>query len=227
MTPTASLPLALSRWPVAALALLLCACAVGPDFHRPATAAGAQFTSAPLPAATAGRPGSSGVPQHWTQGGDIAAQWWKAFRCADLDALVEEALRANPGVQSAQAALRQANELVAAQRGFFLPTVQAGFTPTRQKNPVGTLAPTLSSGAPIYNLYTAQLSVGYTLDVFGGNRRQVESLLAQADVQRFELEATYLTLSTNVVLAAVQEAATRAQLAATERMLQILSLIHI
>jgi NodT family efflux transporter outer membrane factor (OMF) lipoprotein len=209
-----------------ALGTLACAglaagCAVGPDFHRPPTDAGDRYTAAPLPARTVAADGPGGGEQRWAAGQDIAAQWWTAFRSPQIDTLVREALRANPNVQAAQAALRQANELVAAQRGQYFPSLQAGLAPSRQKNPVGTLAPTLSSGAPIYNLYTAQLNVGYTLDVFGGNRRQVEALLAQAQAQRYALEATYLTLSTNVVLAAVQEAALRAQIAATERMIQI------
>jgi NodT family efflux transporter outer membrane factor (OMF) lipoprotein len=51
--------------------------------------------------------------------------------------------------------------------------------------------------------------------VFGGNRRQVESLQAQAQMQRFELEATYLTLTANLVNAALTEAALRAQIDAT------------
>jgi NodT family efflux transporter outer membrane factor (OMF) lipoprotein len=49
----------------------------------------------------------------------------------------------------------------------------------------------------------------------------VESLAAQEAGQRYALEATYVTLSTNVVLAAVQEASLRAQIAATERMVAI------
>jgi NodT family efflux transporter outer membrane factor (OMF) lipoprotein len=204
-----------------ALALLASACSVGPDYHRPATSAGDNFTARPLPESTAAADVKGGASQHWAKGQDIPAQWWHAFHSPSLDALIKEAFAANPNVRAAQAALRQANDMVWAQRGYFLPSIQAGFAPSRQKNPVGTLAPTLSSGVPIYNLYTAQLSVGYTLDVFGGNRRQVESLIAQADMQRFELEATYLTLSTNVVLAAVQEAALRAQIAATERMIAI------
>ncbi len=205
----------------ALLSVLLAACAAGPDFHRPATDAGQAFTATPLPDATAAADGPGGGAQHWSAEKDIAAQWWTAFHNPALNALVQEAFAANPDVQAAQAALHQATELVAAQRGAYFPQVQAGYAPTRQKNPVGTLAPTLASGAPIYNLYTAQLSVGYTLDVFGGNRRAVESLEAQADAQRFALEATYLTLSTNVVLAAVQEAGLRAQIAAVERVVQI------
>jgi NodT family efflux transporter outer membrane factor (OMF) lipoprotein len=203
------------------VALLAAACAVGPDFHRPATAAGDRYTSGALPEQTAATDIAGGSAQRWALGQDIPAQWWKAFHSEALDALIKEAFAANPSVQSAQAALRQANDLVAAQRGFFAPTVQASFAASREKNPVGTLAPTLTSGNPVFNLYTSQLSVGYTLDVFGGNRRQVESLLAQAEVQRFQLEATYITLSANVVTSAVQEAALRAQIAATERMVRL------
>jgi NodT family efflux transporter outer membrane factor (OMF) lipoprotein len=203
-----------------ALALAAGGCAVGPDYHRPATDAGDRFTRAPLPAHTVGVDVPGGAEQHWVAGQDIPAQWWRAFHSESLDALVKEAFRANPSVQAAQAALRQANDLTAAQRGFYFPTVQASFAPSRQRN-TATLSPVLSSGVPVFNLYTAQLSVGYALDVFGGNRRQVESLEAQADLQRFALEATYLTLSTNVVTAAVQEAALRAEIAATERMVAI------
>jgi len=219
MTPMSAISIRMAI--AVGLALLGAGCAVGPDFHRPATDAGERYTSAALPEHTVGVDAPGGAEQRWAPGQDIQAQWWKAFHSESLDALIKEAFRANPSVQAAQAALHQANELVAAQRGFFYPTVQASFAPTRQKNPVGTLAPTLSSGVPIYNLYTTQLSVGYTLDVFGGNRRQVESLAAQAQMQRFQLEATYLTLSTNVVTAAVQDASLRAQIAATERMVAI------
>jgi NodT family efflux transporter outer membrane factor (OMF) lipoprotein len=204
-----------------ALALLAGGCAVGPNYHRPATDTGEHYTRDPLPERTIGVDTPGGAEQHLAAGQDIPAQWWTAFHSEALDALVKEALRANPNVQAAQASLRQANDLVWAQRGFFFPTIQASFAPSRQRNPVGTLAPTLTSGAPVYNLYTSQLSVGYTLDLFGGNRRMVESLIAQEDMQRFELEATYLTLSASVVTTAIQEAALRAQIAATERMVAI------
>jgi NodT family efflux transporter outer membrane factor (OMF) lipoprotein len=112
-------------------------------------------------------------------------------------------------------------ELVYAQMGFYYPSVQAGVSASRQKNAVGTLAPTLISGEPLFNLYTAEVGVSYALDVFGGNRRQVESLRAQAELQRFQLEATYLTLISNVVVAAMQEASLRAQIAATEQVIKI------
>ena len=68
----------------------------------------------------------------------------------------------------------------------------------------------------MFGLVTPSLNVSYAPDVFGGTRRQIESLEAQAEFQRFQLEATYLTLTSNVVVAAVQEASLRGQIAATE-----------
>jgi NodT family efflux transporter outer membrane factor (OMF) lipoprotein len=70
-----------------------------------------------------------------------------------------------------------------------------------------------------YNFHTAQLTVGFVPDVFGANWRQMESLAAQTDAQRFALEATYITLASNVVAAAIQEASLRAQIAATRQII--------
>jgi NodT family efflux transporter outer membrane factor (OMF) lipoprotein len=95
-----------------------------------------------------------------------------------------------------------------------LPTIAAGFTASRNLNSY-PLAPTLSSGRLLYNLYQAQLSADWTPDIWGANRRTVEALQAQADAQRFQLESTHVALTTNVVAAAVQEASLRAQIAAT------------
>jgi NodT family efflux transporter outer membrane factor (OMF) lipoprotein len=216
-----------------AAASAACGCAVGPNFHAPAAPAGAGYTVAPLPAASSGIEAPAGRAQHFIDGADVDFTWWRAFGSPALDALVEEAFRANPTLPAAQAALRQARELVAAQRGYFYPSISAGYSFERQKlagNVATTNAPglqgngqNLAPSAPteplIYNFQTAELSVGYTPDVFGGNRRRVESLEAQAETQRYELEATYVTLAANVVAAAIQEASTRAQLAATRRII--------
>jgi NodT family efflux transporter outer membrane factor (OMF) lipoprotein len=152
---------------------------------------------------------------------EVPRDWWTRFGSEELDALVTEALRANPSVKAAQAALRQALEIVAAQRGAFFPNVQASFDPSRQRNAVGVLAPTLSSGTALFNLYTTQVSVTYVPDVFGANRRQVESLAALAEASRFQLDATYLTLTANVVTTAIQESGLRAEIAATERVVAL------
>jgi NodT family efflux transporter outer membrane factor (OMF) lipoprotein len=201
-------------------ALGLCAC-VGPNFHRPAPPRVDRYTAEPLPAETASAQGPGGAAQRFIVEQDVPRNWWTRFGSEELDALVAEALRANPSVQAAQAALRQALEITAAQRGAFFPNVQASFDPSRNQNAIGVLAPTLSSGTPLFNLYTAQVSVTYVPDVFGANRRQVESLAAIAEANRFQLDATYLTLTANVVSTAIQESGLRAQIAATERVVTL------
>jgi len=203
------------------VAILLTGCMVGPDFKHPAPPRVRGYTPEPLSVQTASADVAAGQVQRFALGDDIAQQWWTLFRSPELNALVEQAIKANPDMQAAQAALRQAMELVYAQMGFYYPSVQVGLSASRQKNAVGTLAPTLTSGEPLFNLYTAEVGVSYTLDAWGGNRRQVESLRAQAEFQRFQLEATYLTLTSNVVVAAVQEASLRAQIAATGQVIKI------
>ncbi len=189
---------------------------VGPDFHRPAPPNVERYTVEPLASTTVSTPGADGAAQRFLAEQDVPKNWWTLFGSAQLDALVNEALAANPDVLSAQAALRQAMENAAAQRGSFFPTVQGSFDAQRNLNAVGVLAPTLSSGTPLFNLFTPQVTVSYVPDVFGANRRQVESLEAQAEASRFQLDATYLTLTANVVTTAIQEAGLRAQIAGTE-----------
>jgi NodT family efflux transporter outer membrane factor (OMF) lipoprotein len=204
-----------------ALAAATLAACVGPDFHRPAAPAAGRYTEEPLATATASAPGVGGAAQRFLEQQDVARNWWTLFGSAQLDELVTEALRANPEVLSAQAALRQAMEIAAAQRGSFFPTVQASFDAQRQRNAVGVLAPTLTAGTALFNLFTPQVTVSYVPDIFGANRRQVESLEAQAEASRFALDATYLTLTANVVTTAIQEAGLRAQIAATERLIAL------
>lgn len=189
---------------------LLVGCTVGPNFRRP-EAPHAGYGK--VPAAV----GAGGVtPQRFIAGEDIPGQWWTVFHSRALDQLVAQALKHNPTLASAEDALRQADELVAVERGTFFPQVQAGYDVSRQRNAIRTLQPTLTSGQPLFSLHTAQVSVSYLLDVFGGNRRQLEALEAQADYQRDQVDAAYITLSANVVAAAIQEASLRAQLAATQ-----------
>jgi NodT family efflux transporter outer membrane factor (OMF) lipoprotein len=197
------------------LGAALAGCAVGPNFKQPAAPTVQGYLPEPLPQQTESAPGRGGDAQRFVEGMDVPAQWWTVFQSPELDALIEQAFRNNPTLQGAQAALREANENYYAQRGALLPAVSANYSFTRQRNATGTLAPTLTSGEDIFNLHTAQVSVSYVLDIFGGVRRQTESVQALADQQRYQLEATYLTLAANVVTTAIQEAAARAQLTAT------------
>jgi NodT family efflux transporter outer membrane factor (OMF) lipoprotein len=221
MSPMRS-PRRLARGAVSlAAAVMVSGCAVGPNFRPPAAPAIDRYTRPSLPATTASVDIAGGEAQRLVHGQDIPYDWWLLFHSPELDSLVRRALLASPTLVSAQQALRQAMELVAAQRGSFYPTVQGSFSPSYQRIS-GTLAPPLNNPDLFtYSLYTAQVSVGFTPDVFGGNRRQVESLLGQAEAQRFQLEAAYLTLTSNVVAAAVLEASLRAQISATREIIAI------
>jgi NodT family efflux transporter outer membrane factor (OMF) lipoprotein len=207
---------AFSCWTV----LTLSAC-VGPNFHRPAPPTPARFTVAPLPVDTASAAGPGGGAQKFLAEQAVPRNWWLLFGSPELNGLVSDALRANPDVQSAQAALRQALENTAAQRGSYFPLVQGEFDASRNRNATGVLAPDLASGTPLYNLFTPQVTVSFVPDIFGANRRQVESLAAQAETARFQLDATYLTLTANVVTSAIQEAGFREQILATEQVIAL------
>ncbi|MEA3091900.1 MAG: hypothetical protein QOJ04_3242 [Caballeronia sp.] len=196
--------------------LLLAGCAVGPNFKQPSAPAGAGYTPEPLASATVSAPGVLGQAQKFVQGKDISSRWWELFRSPPLNDLVDRALKANPTIAVAQASLKVAQENMLAQGGSLFPSVSLDTSASKNETSTASLAPVAANGKPIYSLYTAGLSVSYSLDAFGLNRRTIESYAAQADNQRFELEAAYLTLSTNVVLAAVQEAGLRGQITAQE-----------
>lgn len=230
-----------------AVLLALSGCAVGPDFLKPAPPKDAGYAPKPLPTQTAAATVFGGEAQHFLSGNDIPFDWWTTFQSPALDALVERAFKANPTIEQAKAAVQQAEEDVYAQQGFFYPTVAASYNFERQKlagnlsgssapgvqgngttisafqNPVGNpIAPGARANKPLFfNFHTAQVTVSYSPDVFGLNRRQVESLEAQAAEQRYELEATYITLAANVVAAAIQEVSVRGQMAAVKEIIDI------
>src|SRR6266702_3109446 len=203
-----------------ATTLLLTGCAVGPDFVTPAPPVGKDYTPEALGSRTAGAKAAGGESQRFVRDLDLPGQWWTLFHSKALNSLVETALAANPDLQAAQAALRVAKENVYAQQGALLPAVDANFSAIRQQSAIA--APSdAGSEAPTFNLFTGQLNVSYSPDVFGGTRRSIEALAAQAGSQRFQLEATYLTLTSNLAGAAVQEASLRSQIAATQRIIKI------
>jgi len=213
---------------ISAISLLLASCAAGPNYKRPPVPAADGYSPTPLTSSTASAPGVAGAAQNIGVASEVSAQWWTLFESPALNQLIERAFSANPTIEAALAALEQAQQDVYAQRGFFYPTLSASYAASRTKlsgNTAASTAPGIQGNGenltppgpaqPLtYTFHTAQLTVGFLPDVFGLNRRQVESLQAQAHAVRFQLEAAYVTLAANVAAAAIQEAATRAQLAA-------------
>lgn len=201
-----------------ALAVALSSCAVGPNYHRPAPPK-VSLTPNPLPGATVK---ADGVAQHFQIGADITGDWWHLYRSPQLDALIAGALRNNPSLKAAQATLLEARENVRAAQGGLLPTLSASADIQRDKNSTAGIAAFGSTGKtsiPAYTLHSTSLSISYALDVFGGERRQIENIAAQADYQRWQLEASYLTLTSNIVTAAVNEASLNGQIEATRKLI--------
>jgi NodT family efflux transporter outer membrane factor (OMF) lipoprotein len=206
------------RSTAALLALLLFGCTVGPDFIRPAAPDATRYTPDAM-TSTASTPDiAGGESQRFLDGADIPAAWWQLFHSAALTALIERALKDSPDLKAAEAALTVAHENVLVQRAAYYPSIAGSFAASRSKT-AATLSPTPSSGALLFNLFTPEVSVSFVPDVFGLNRRQVESLVAEEQGSRFELIASYLALTANVVVAAIQEASLREQIRTTHELI--------
>ena len=207
------------------LSAILSACAVGPNFVPPEEPPVGRYTKEPLrnPSAADRISTRQGGPadQGFVAGADIPGQWWTLFHSKALNRLVEQALANNPSLEAAQASLRIAQQNALAQKGTLYPSLTA--TPQAQVSQAPGLdlqSPLQNQTNYLYSLYTPQAVVSYNPDVFGLNRRQIESLEAGAENQRFQLEAAYLSLTANVVAAAIQEAALRAAIDATRKVIQ-------
>jgi len=199
-------------------AIFLCfamSCAVGPDFSRPKAPEIERYTREETPAATKPAEGKS---QIFKQGALIVPDWWRMFNSPAIDAVVKEALTNNQSLQAAQSSLRQSQDILRAGYGVFYPQLNAGAEGSRQKISSATTGGRIPSS--IFNLFTLSATVSYALDVFGGERRAVESLGAQVDYQHALLQAAYITLSGNVVNAMIAQAGYYEQIKATEQLIE-------
>ena len=184
-------------------ALALCACTVGPDFKAP------EPSTAPGYAA----PGDSPPPpdQRIAPGARIEGNWWTQFHSSVLDELIGQALAGNQDIVAARARVAQAREEESAARAALLPSVTLGATAGRQKYGKAMFGP-LDFAIPPFTYYTVGPSLSAPLDLFGGNRRMLEERAAYDDYQRQELNAAYLSLTTNIAAEAVAVASAQAQL---------------
>jgi NodT family efflux transporter outer membrane factor (OMF) lipoprotein len=203
-----------------AILLTLAGCAVGPNFRTPPAPAVNAYSKDALPPSTTAANAPTGDAQHFLEGAEVPERWWTTFGNDELNRRVEQALAHNPTIASAQAALRQAQENANAARGALFPSVDAKAGVTRgNANGFGFTEPSLGGGPSTFSLYNAGVNVGYTLDLFGGIRRQVEAQSAIAESQRFVLEGTYQSLAANVVTASFREAALREEIRATQEII--------
>lgn len=197
------------------LVLMLAGCMVGPDFVRPKPPQTERY----LPGeALEGTIPVKDQAQYFDAGADIAADWWRLFKSPKLNALVTEAINNNQSLKGAQAALRQSQHNLLAGYGVFFPHADVGGSAVRQRFSSARFGGTTSA---VFNLFTLSTTVTYALDIFGGQRRAVESLRAQRDFQRYTVLATYLTLTGNIVNTVVARAAYDAQIEATKELISL------
>lgn len=185
---------------------VLSACAVGPDFKTPEAPQAIAYKPDGQRYTTDSAKTELGGVQRFVHGGDVPAAWWTLFQSASLTNLIDIAVKSNNTLEAARASLRAAQENAEASYGGFFPSVDGSASDNRSK---------ARGASKPYTLYNTSVSVSYVPDVFGGTRRTVEAMEAKTEVKNFELEAAYLTLTTNVVTTAIQEAALREQIAAT------------
>lgn len=209
------------------LGFSLAGCAVGPNFVQPAAPDVGGYTTGRL-ASTGSADVSGGTSQRFANGADVSGVWWRTLRSKQIDALVKEAIDNHPDLAAAQAALRQAREVAAADTSALFPSVTGDASVTR--NQVSAAQSGLSGPASLFTLYNSSVPVSFTPDIFGGKTRGIEADLASADYQRFQLEATYLTLTSNVVTAAISDASYAAQIRVTQEQIdgqrQLVSLLE-
>ncbi len=203
-----------------AVAWSLSGCAAGPNFKAPPAPQASGYTAQPLTTAVGTSGSAAGAAQRFQMGANIPADWWRLFHSRPLDALITAALKNNPSLQAAQAALRVAYEDVLAQRGAFFPAASAGLAASHQRTS-SELSPVPFATEFQFNLFTPQVAISYTPDLFGLARRTHESLQAQEQAARFQMIAAWTTLSANVVVTAVQAASLREQVQATQRLIDL------
>jgi NodT family efflux transporter outer membrane factor (OMF) lipoprotein len=206
-----------------ALLLLLSGCTVGPDFKPPAEPSTARYTSRDETLVGESDASSGSPPQTLAVGERVAVDWWTLFQSPDLDSVVKQAIDRSPTLESAKERLVQAREAIAAASSALYPQVTAGAGVTRQKVSVTQygLPPSAAPLPPNFNLFQVGATVGYSIDLFGATRRQIEAESALAEFQRDQLDAAYWTLTGNTVMQAIQVAAMRAQMKSLGALLEV------
>ena len=166
-------------------------CMVGPDYHlphphAPSGWAGVTETAAKHPSVPTAQPAE-------------LTQWWKQFDDPVLTQLVEDALKTNLDLQLAVAVLRQAR----AARGIAVAALWPSLTASAQYQRESTLLAAATAGSA-QNLYQAGFDAAWEIDLFGGQRRNVESADANVQASTEGVSLAQVTLAAEVALNYVQ-----------------------
>lgn len=199
----------------------LIGCKVGPNYKPPESPTTKRYTALPLPQETVGIASAedAGKQQAYRVGKDISGEWWKMFHSTQLNQLITEGINNSPNVAAAKAALKQSQELLREQIGnSYYPAVNLQLAAERSQ--ISGLSFGSTTTTSIFGVYTAGAQASYILDVFGGQRRLVESVAAQVDYARYELLAAYLSLTSNIATNYISVASLQAQITTTKKLIQ-------
>lgn len=180
---------------------LLAGCSFEPPLHVPKPPKTAAYTAGPRVEHTVGtaKAGEAGKVQQFAYGKATMADWWRLFGSKQINSLVQQAVKQSPTLQTAQATLAEAHENLLSVQGVFWPQLGLNFNPERQRQSGAAF------GGPTrtFSLYTGQVQVSYTPDIFGLNHLVSKAAKAQEQIQRNNVQEAYLTLEGNTVAAAI------------------------
>jgi NodT family efflux transporter outer membrane factor (OMF) lipoprotein len=186
----------------------LCACAVGPNYHTPATRMPDGFAST-----------QSTTQPATTQRVDLTL-WWKSFGDPELDSLVERAIAANFDLDIALTRLQEARTQEVVISGAALPMADASGAAARGS---GTNSTKGRIGAPLNAASNTTglkeitdivgFDAGWELDIFGKFRRESEATRADAQAALDERNAVLITVISDVARTYIETRALQARLA--------------
>jgi len=173
--------------------MLLCACAVGPNYKKPVAATEPAF-----------KENSDWKPAQPADDFKRGA-WWEIFGDADLNALEQQVDVSNQSLAQAEAQYRQASALVSQARASYFPTLGVSASVTRSARYGNSGSGIVSGGTVIGgsggnsgNSHSTSYSLPFTAswepDLWGRVRRTVEQQSANAQASAATLESTRLSL---------------------------------
>ncbi len=120
--------------------------------------------------------------------------WWRRFNDPQLDALIDEAIAANPSLKIAEARLRKARAQVEGTRSALQPKVDGSLTMMQERYSENFIYPPPFAGT--WNVQNqATLDFSYELDFWGKNRSALEAALGTAKAAEADAFAARLMVS--------------------------------
>jgi multidrug efflux system outer membrane protein len=180
-------------------ALLTAGCSLAPEYKVPGVANSAAFKEAPASTATTGTEAEVGTWKTAQPSDQIPrGKWWVIFDDPILDGLEEQATSANQNLAAATARVKEARALQQVSRADLLPTVGAGFGPTREKASPTSLFEPDGVNIPAKTLWRAQATASYEADLFGRVSDAVKASRAESEESEALLRSVQLSLQADV-----------------------------